>query len=283
MDRGIPPGREVYRLSGAGNDFLALPAPGAPPSPEEIRAWCTRGLSLGADGVFTLEPIGPGRVRMVHYNADGAEAALCVNGTRCAARLALELGWADGDRVTVETGAGALAARRLDATTVALEVPLPERRPEPRAPEVEGRSWPGQAVTVGVPHFVLFWPAASLAEAPVAELGPRLRRHPAFGAAGTNVDFVEVTGRGSLAIRSFERGVEAETLACGTGVLAAVAAGLASGALALPVDALTRGGLVLRVEGEAADGQVERWSLAGDTRLLAHGRLLPDASRPPGA
>ncbi len=286
-DHGETAGREVYRLSGAGNDFLALPASEAPPRPEEVRAWCTRGLSLGADGVFTLVPTGPGRVRMIHYNADGGEAALCVNGTRCAARLALELGWADGDRVTVETGAGPLAARRLDATTVSLEVPLPERPPEPRAPEVEGRSWPGRAVTVGVPHFVLFWPAAapggagSLDDAPVAALGSRLRRHDAFGSAGTNVDFVAVGDPGSLAIRSFERGVEGETLACGTGVLAAVAAGLAAGTLRLPVAALTRGGLVLTVEGEASGGRLERWSLAGDARILAHGRLLPEAAQTP--
>ncbi len=291
---GLEPaaGREVYRLSGAGNDFLALAAPERPPRPSEIRAWCTRGLSLGADGVFTLEPAGPDRVRMVHYNADGGEAALCLNGTRCAARLAFELGWARGDRVTVETGAGALAARRLDATTVALEVPLPARPPEPLTPRVDGRAWSGHAVKVGVPHFVLFWPAAaggagspapSLADAPVAELGARLRRHPDFGEAGTNVDFVEVTGPGSLAIRSFERGVEGETLACGTGVLAAVAAGLAEGALELPVDALTRGGLVLRVDGEASGRHLARWTLAGDARLLAHGRVLPEAARLPGA
>lgn len=285
-------GREVYRLSGAGNDFLALPAAERPPRPEEIRAWCTRGLSLGADGVFTLDPAGPGRVRMVHYNADGGEAALCVNGTRCAARLAFALGWAAGDRVTVETGAGELAARRVDATTVALEVPLPERPPERRAPEVDGRAWPGWAVTVGVPHFVLFWPeaapggagrrATSLDEAPVVGLGSRLRRHPDFGTAGANVDFVAVTGPGSLAIRSFERGVEGETLACGTGVLAAVASGLATGALRLPVEALTRSGLALAVEGEARGGRLARWSLAGDARMLAHGRLLPEAAQLPG-
>jgi diaminopimelate epimerase len=289
-------GREIYRLSGAGNDFLALPAPERPPDPREIRAWCTRGLSLGADGVFTLEPAGTGRVRMVHYNADGGEAALCLNGTRCAARLAFELGWATGDRVTVETGAGALAARRLDATGVALEAPLPTREPARFAPDVDGRPWPGWAVTVGVPHFVLFWPdgtgsaggratepSGDLAEAPVVELGARLRRHPVFGEAGANVDFVRVTGPGSLAIRSFERGVEGETLACGTGVLAAVAAGLAEGVLRFPVDALTRGGLVLRVEGEAKDdGRLVRWSLAGDARLLAHGRVLPEATRLPG-
>ncbi len=288
---GAAAGREIYRLSGAGNDFLALAAPEHPPDPEEIRAWCTRGLSLGADGVFTLEPVGPGRVRMVHHNADGGEATLCLNGTRCAARLAFELGWAAGDRVTVETGAGPLAARRQGATAVALEAPLPTRPPTPLAPEVDGRPWSGWAVTVGVPHFVLFWPAAAgdpaslsgdLSGAPVVELGARLRRHPAFGEAGTNVDFVQVAGPGSLAIRSFERGVEGETLACGTGVLAAVAAGLADGALRLPVDALTRGGLVLRVEGEARGEHLRRWSLAGDARLLAHGRVLPEAGRLPG-
>lgn len=286
-----------YKLSGAGNDFIALVEPltrmDRPPGADEIRAWCRRGVSLGADGLFLLHRAGPGSARMTYFNADGGEAALCLNGTRCAARLAFELGWAEGDEtLIVETGAGPFAARRLDPageTGIALEVPVPDRPPELREVEVEGRRFRGWWSLLGVPHFVLEWPDG-LADAPVATLGPALRRHPDLGEGGANVDFVRFmppTGPerparlSRIDVRSFERGVEAETLACGTGVLAAVAAGLAEGRLALPVEALTRGGFVLSVDGEAAGGLPRRWSLAGDARIVARGDLSPEAAALP--
>jgi len=286
MDVALP----FIKMSGAGNDFIALVEPlpaGVALGPERIRTWCRRGLSLGADGLFVLAHEGPGAVRMTHYNADGSAAALCINGTRCAARLAFELGWSaedDNDRVTVSTGAGELRARRLAPDEISLELPDPipagDRAPVPMAPEVDGRSWTGFFVTVGVPHFVLAWDG-DLASAPVATLGPALRSHPDLGPAGANVDFVRFAAPDRIEIRSFERGVEAETLACGTGVLAAVAAGLATDRSALPVTALTRSGFELRVEPAGTDG----WALAGDARLIARGELLPGAAvvpRPPG-
>ena len=130
-----------------------------------------------------------------------------------------------------------------------------------------------------MPHFVVVWPR-SLASAPVAELGPPLRRHQALGDAGANIDFVRFPASDRLEIRTFERGVEAETLACGTGVLAATAIGLAEGHLETPVRALTAGGFELTV-GSAGPGQL---SLAGDARLVAAGRLRAEAgelAKPP--
>lgn len=265
-----------YKVSGAGNDFLAL-VETEPPKPEQVRAWCRRGLSIGADGLFVLTRARAGIARMTHFNADGGEAALCVNGTRCAARLAFELGWAAEDgALTVETGAGPLRAHRRGATEIALEVPVPSRPASMRELEVDGRTIAGYSVLVGVPHFVVEWPEG-VGAAPVATLGPRLRRHADLGPAGANVDFVHRPEPGRLEIRSFERGVEGETLACGSGVLAAVAAGLASGRTRLPVRAATRGGFVLAVEGEVGGGRPRSWSLAGDARILAEGRLRPEA------
>jgi len=269
----------LYRLSGAGNDFLALAAPAAAPPAATIAAWCRRGLSLGADGLFALHREGDA-VRMEYWNADGFPARLCLNGTRCAARLAFHLGWGAAE-VEIRTGAGPIRAREVPEAPaeIALVLPAPERQHRPLAPEVAGTRCAGWLVDAGVPHFVLPWPEP-LGAAPVATLGAALRRHYAFGPGGTNVDFVRFPDPHRLEIRSFERGVEAETLACGTGVLAAVAAGLAQGALELPVRALTQGGCELAIAREAP-GPPPLWTLTGDARLLATLEPTPEATRLP--
>ncbi|MFQ5349781.1 MAG: diaminopimelate epimerase [Thermoanaerobaculia bacterium] len=264
---------EFFRLSGGGNDFLALLEPEREPSSEQIRAWCARGLSLGADGLFLLRRT-PGGVRMDHFNADGRPAELCINGTRCAALLAMTLEWS-GSELVVETGAGPVPARRVGEHGIALTLPTPAA-PDELVLEVDGDELPGWRVDSGVPHFVTIWPRP-LGQAPVAELGPRLRTHPALGEAGANVDFVRFPGTDRLEIRTFERGVEAETLACGTGVLAACAVGLTDGRLQTPIQALTAGGFALTVDSAGE----ERLTLAGDARLLASGRLWPEAGELP--
>jgi|HubBroStandDraft_3_1064219.scaffolds.fasta_scaffold01093_12 diaminopimelate epimerase len=292
-----------FKVSGSGNDFLALPEPAAPPPAERIRAWCRRGISLGADGLFTLRREGA-EVAMEYWNADGLPADLCLNGTRCAAQLAFHLGWAQG-RATVRTAAGRFDARRLDEGSVALGVPAPAAAPAEIRVEVEGRTWSGWRIDVGVPHLVLLWPE-DLAAAPVVSLGGPLRRHPAFAPAGANVNFVRFPTPHRMEIRTYERGVEDETLSCGTGVLAAAAVGLALGAATLPLAVATRGGFELEVaaagsaawakglageweadaEGHAgksetgaehAAGAPRCWTLAGDARIVARGELLAGA------
>jgi diaminopimelate epimerase len=217
---------------------------------------------------------------MRYWNADGREAALCVNGTRCAARLALAAGWGEAGAIVVETGAGPLRARAVGATEIALELPAPASLPRRVVAELGERAIEGWLLQVGVPHFVTIWPGP-LGDCPVARLGPQLRRHPDFGAAGTNVDFVRYLGPGRLEIRSFERGVEAETLACGTGILAAAAVGLQLNLLRLPARALTRGGFEMTVEGDTVDSAPSRWSLTGDARILAELEIGPEAGLPP--
>jgi diaminopimelate epimerase len=265
-----------YKVSGGGNDFLALAEPDETPPPERIRAWCRRGVSVGADGLFILRRE-VGAVRMDYYNSDGFPADLCLNGTRCAAQLAFHLGWEE-DAVEVLTGAGPVAARRLDSESVRLELAAPEA---PRALTVGGVgnggiSCAGFRLRVGVPHFVLAW--EELEGAPVRELGSALRQHRLFEPEGTNVNFVRYPEEHRMEIRTFERGVEDETLACGTGVLAGVAVGLATGRLALPVRALTRGGFELDVD--AVPGGTG-WLLVGDARVVAEGTLLPPAAVEP--
>lgn len=258
-----------FKVSGSGNDFLALAEPASDPPPERIRAWCRRGISLGADGLFILRRDEAG-VAMGYFNADGLPAALCLNGTRCAAQLAYHLGWAEGD-LGIGTEAGRFTARRVDEARISLEVPVPET-PREIAPEVDGIARAGMFVRVGVPHLVLVWPE-SLETAPVLTLGAALRRHPVFP-EGANVNFVRFAAPDQMEIRTYERGVEDETLSCGTGVLAGAAVGLALGKAELPLRVSTRGGFELEV---AAGPQTDRWFLTGDARIVARGELLPGA------
>ena len=261
-------GVALLRASGGGNDFLVLVEPRQLPPPDTIRRWCTRGTSLGADGLFVVRRADAG-IEMEHFNADGGSAELCLNGTRCAARLAFDLGWAERS-VVVSTAAGTVEATDAGAHRVRLELDRPSEPPRRMELDCGGELWPGWFVTVGVPHFVVLWPE-EMGSAPVATVGPRLRRHPDLGEAGANVDFVHFTSVRRMLIRTFERGVEAETLACGTGVLAAAAVGLELEA-SLPIIAMTLGGFELEV-GATEEG----WSLTGDARLVARVEALPGA------
>lgn len=279
-----------FKLSGAGNDFVALAEPEAPPDREQIAAWCRRGLSVGADGLFVLRRVAAGsgttRVAMDHFNADGGLAELCFNGARCAARLAFHLGWAE-DAVEVATAAGVFRAEAAGRGVVRIEAPVPEHAPEavhleldtPPAAGGLGASVDGWRLMVGVPHLVVVC-AQGVAGLDLPRLGPPLRRHPLLGPAGANVDFVAFPKPDVLELRTWERGVEGETLACGSGVIAAARVGLQLGQASLPLEVRTAGGQALRLEGTAEGGRPTRWSLVGDARLVAEGTLGNEAGAP---
>lgn len=299
----MPSGIAYYRVSGAGNDFLALVEGEVegPPDAATRAAWCRRGLSAGADGLFFLrrgemipghagEASTPSAV-MEYYNADGQAAELCINGTRCAARLAFVLGWVgEGREIQILTGAGPVLARRPaegPATEISLRLPGPIEPLREVTVELDGRVWEGFFLQVGVPHFVLPF-REPLSRAPMRDVAPQLRRHPAFGEAGANVSFVRYAEEDGFELRTFERGVEAETLACGTAVLAAAALGLLIRRLELPATARVLGGFTLKL---AADGWVAKegrgsrqpasWLLTGDARIVARGELTPEAAALP--
>ena len=264
-----------FKVSGSGNDFLALAEPSETPSPGTIRAWCRRGVSVGGDGLFVLRRA-EGGATMEYFNSDGFPADLCLNGTRCAAQLAFHLQWAQ-ETVAIRTGAGVVSARRLDESRVAVDLPAPEEGPRKLPLEIGGESHAGYRIVVGVPHYVLPWPEG-LESAPVRELGQAIRLHPAFGAPGTNVNFVRFPEQDRMQIRTFERGVEDETLSCGTGILAGAAVGLAAGLARLPLSVETQSGFELEVAGDSAQ---DRWSLEGDARVVARGELLAGAQADP--
>ncbi len=260
------------RLSGGGNDFLALVNPANLPTPEQVQAWCRRGVSLGADGVLVLQRDAPEttRVRLTYFNADGGRADLCVNGTRSAAQLAFQMGWAT-EQIVMITDVGPLLAKSISTEEVELEAPLPEASPEPL--DLDGTA--GFLCHVGVPHFVVI--RDRLEQIDVEALSPQLRAHPALGAEGANVDFIAFD-EGALLVRTFERGIEGETLACGSGILAAAWVGLSQGHLSFPIPVRTRGGRPLRVVGSMEGGEIGSWSLAGDARVVSRGELSTSAA-----
>lgn len=270
------PEMRFFKMSGGGNDFIAL-QDSEFLTPNQVETLCARGHSLGADGVFSIDPQAGSEqpaVRMAYFNADGTRAGLCVNGTRCAAMLAFYLRLAS-DRVTIVTDAGAIEAFRTGKSEIALELAPPVHRPIQETVVVDGADRLGWFLDTGVPHWVLEWPE-NLVTAPVAEWGSEIRHAPQFE-HGANADFVRFLDSGRLEIRTFERGVEGETLACGTGVLAAAAVAVELGRAGFPMKALTSGGFELTVDGSIEDGSIVAWTLSGDARLVAEGVLSDGA------
>ncbi len=263
------------KMSGAGNDFVMFL--GAPPAGEGgadlIRRLCDRRKGIGADGVLFVRREGADVVAD-YFNADGGAARFCANGTRCAARLA-SLALGAGERFSVRTGWGRVGARLHADGGVTLALPE-EVRPGRTlstlglgagvlAPEA-------REVLVGVPHLVVAVPdAAALDALDLRPLGPPLRRHPEMP-EGANVDFVAAEGPSRLAVRTWERGVEDETLACGSGVVA-VAAVAALGGAVTPVTLRTRSGETLTVAFGRTPGGIAEIRLTGDARVLFEGEI----------
>jgi diaminopimelate epimerase len=264
------------KMCGGGNDFLIFLADGRALSEDDRRRLsliCRRGLSVGADGALFLTPVGGDRVRLDYYNADGGLASFCANGTRCAARFAADRALT-GKSLVLETGWGPVQA---DVAGGLVTLTLPPVLP-PRAPmtvSVDGVEMPGIPMEVGVPHWILFV-GDELESLDLARLGPPLRRHPAMP-HGANVNFVRVDSPSRLSIRTFERGVEAETLACGSGVVASAVTATAAGKTASPVACATKSGVVFQVEISDAPGGMRAARLTGDAREIYAADLTEEA------
>jgi diaminopimelate epimerase len=238
------------KLHGAGNDFLVFDGGAhaylAGWLPAVVSRLCHRRLGVGADGVLLVEPEPDGTARLTYWNADGSEAAFCANGARCAARFVAERwGWR---APLLLTPAGSVAAQ-VTGCQVTLEVPAPSLIESWRELTAAGQTVRGRYVVVGVPHLVVPVMWADFWQHPLAPLAPALRSHPALGRDGANVDFVAVA-EGELAVRSWERGVEEETLSCGSGDVAAALIALGEGWTTPPVHVRTASGRMLVVEPE---------------------------------
>lgn len=214
-------GRPFVKMTGSGNDFVFFDAREEPPGDlagvGRIAAICARGTGVGADGVVFVEPSAVSDFAIRYFNADGSLASLCGNASLCSTRLAVELGAADAREMRFETGAGTLTGRLRDALPEIDLEPVSEIELEAAGIALgEGELSVGFAAA-GVPHLVISCEDASAVD--VARRGPPLRRHPSL-AQGANVNWVSRLP-GGWAIRTYERGVEGETLACGTGAVAA--------------------------------------------------------------
>jgi diaminopimelate epimerase len=266
-------------MAGAGNDFLVFGERVAvgPREAESIRRACRRGTGVGADGVLFVESVRKGedtRVLLDYFNADGGRARFCANGTRCAARFAKER-LAAGERTVVATDWGDVPAAMRDGA-VTLKLPEPVALGARLSSfDREGRLLEPEAValTVGVPHLVVYTADGVEVETlDLAPLGPPLRRHPDLP-DGANVNFTTPRGPSRLSVRSWERGVEAETLSCGSGVVAAaVVAGLLRGE-ATPITVATRSGSVLAVDYRIEGALACDVTLTGDARFVFEGTL----------
>jgi len=260
-------------MSGSRNDFVFFDTrtePAGPlAAPDVVGAICSRGTGIGADGVVFLESTSRAAIRLVYLNADGSRADLCGNATLCTARLARELGIVGTGEFAIETDSGVLGARFAgDRPEIDLK-PVAEVKPDAGLPLGAGERRIGFA-EAGVPHLVLV--VDDLDTVDVVGRGRPLRRDETFK-AGANVNFVQPAPDGSFRCRTYERGVEAETLACGTGAVACAVLlavwGLAEGG---PVRLRTRSGRELQVRLTGPPGG-QTPSLSGEARIVFEGRL----------
>ena len=235
-----------WKMHGAGNDFI-LVDDRALAFPDRDTAFiarlCDRRRGIGSEGLLLIQPSASADFRMRFFNPDGAEADLCGNGARCIARLAREIGAAPAD-MRIETAAGPVRAEILP-TGVLIHLPPPKDWRMNLSIAWKNKEQPLHFVNSGVPHAVCL--VDDLAAIDVPALGSFIRRHALFAPAGTNADFIQTTGPDSLSIRTYERGVEAETLACGTGIVAAALVAEKLGLVRAPVRVKAAGGDVLAV------------------------------------
>ncbi len=266
------PKLHFMKMNGAGNDFVMLDnrACDLQLDADQIARLCDRHRGIGADGILMLEPATNGAdFRMRYYNADGGEAEMCGNGARCFARFTNQLA-GPLNQLSFETPAGVIAAA-LEGEGVTLQMSDPKDlqmnlRISALCQEVECHY-----VDSGVPHVVV--PVAAIADVNVRDLGSAIRHHAQFAPRGANVNFLERRSDHAIAIRTYERGVEDETLACGTGVVASAIIFAATEGAASPVSVLVQGGDQLQVGFGCSGDQFTNVTLSGPADFVFEGTV----------
>jgi diaminopimelate epimerase len=251
MNRDAMGRMHFFKMTGTGNDFILIDNRqrliDADNCREFVRQVCRHKLSVGADGLILIENDSEVDFRWRFFNADASEAEMCGNGARCAARFAYLTGIVDKPRMAFRTLAGIIKAELLDIK-VKVQMISPHGLLMDLKTQAAGRSFNLDFINTGVPHAV--WFAADEKELEAADVlrwGHDLRFHERFQPAGTNVDFVYVYDQNHIAVRTYERGVEGETLACGTGAIASALISAARKRVVSPVEVKTRSGELLMI------------------------------------
>lgn len=261
------------KMNGAGNDFILLDnrAAAIRLAPDQIIRLCDRHRGVGADGLLMLVPCTSGKAAWAwnFFNSDGSTGEMCGNGARCFARFVQRTVGLQGD-FTFETEAGVIAASfQGERVTVNLTKPRDLRLEE--EVELSTGTETIHSLNTGVPHAVLYVPDAD--KAMVQSLGSEIRRHAHFGSRGTNVNFVQLLGPNHIRVRTFERGVEGETLACGTGVSAAAMISARVHNFTSPVKVQVQGGDTLEVGFSDNGGDFEDVRLTGPADFVFEGQM----------
>ena len=272
-------GRTVHfsKMSGAGNDFVVIDnRERVVPEPATVFAArvCARQAAIGADGLLLLEKSERKDFRMRYFNTDGSEAEMCGNGGRCIARFAALVGVA-GRAMEFENLAGDFRAALIEGQRVRLEMTQPHALRLGVEVETSRGRQRVDCLDTGVPHILVPW--SDLEGAPVRELGRELRYHPAFAPKGTNVNFVRASGPHDIEVRTYERGVEDETLACGTGSVASAILMALRGEVGPPVRVKVRSGSTLVVPFRLEGQEARDVALEGEAVVLFEGELNLEA------
>ncbi|MCK5528627.1 MAG: diaminopimelate epimerase [Kiritimatiellae bacterium] len=260
-----------WKMHGASNDFI-LVDDRAGQFPAADRDWlagiAARRTGIGCEGIILIQPSDKADFRMRFYNPDGGEVEMCGNGARCVARLANDIGVA-AQTMTIDTVAGILQAEAMgDSVRLGMTKPfdlLLEKDLTGDTPITYS------SLNTGVPHVVVV--VEDIDECDVMALGNMLRYHQEFAPAGTNVNFLKKTGPNSIRVRTYERGVEAETLACGTGMVAASLIAAKLGLVEAPVDVTPASGDVLTVDFKIVGDEFEDVTLLGPAVHVFEGTL----------
>ena len=264
------------KLSGAGNDFVIIDNRQDVISTDEVDfviKVCARRISAGADGLLLVEDSDVADFKMRYFNSDGSEVATCGNGARCIAKFAYVNGIAS-EKMRFETKAGIYEAEIIgDNVRVSMSDPTDVRLNFPL--RLEDETYEVCFANSGVPHVVFF--TEDLENTDVFNLGCQTRYHDDFKPAGTNTNFVRVRDEHAIDIRTYERGVEDETLACGTGAIASAVVSALLGKVTPPVAMHTAGGYVLTIYFDIEDEIITNVRLEGDARIIYSGELNQDA------
>ena len=272
MLENLMPKLRFTKMNGAGNDFVMLDNRLGDLRLEraQIARLCDRHRGIGADGVLVLErPANGADFRMRYYNADGGEAEMCGNGARCFARYTDRVA-GPLKQLSFETPAGVIAAA-LEGERVTLQMSEPKDLQIDLQIDALGETIKCHYVDSGVPHVVV--PVAEIAQSKVREMGSALRHHEKFSPRGANVNFLERRGPQNIAIRTYERGVEDETLACGTGVVASALIFAATQNADSPIAVLVKGGDELQVGFEKKGVSFAKVTLSGPADFVFEGSV----------